>query len=504
MATAYGLTSQGWNGKPTSVIHSEVDTGLQKILGASAGTEPDGTIPLSGMAGQLKVLIVDGFASNWQLLEMLQASIDPSQADDDAQDRVCAISGVQRHPAEFSTSTVACTGVPGTPLAPARRLTTNDASATPFDSQPALLAADPNYPSSTIAAVAAWAQSTNYALGARVTANGNVYQCTVAGVSLGSGAGPAGTSLTTPIADGGATWRFLGAGTGAVDVVFIAETAGPLGAAAYLLTTIATPVNGWNGAANPIAAIPGALQETNSALRVRRDAEVTLSGNGTADAVGAKLLAVNQGSTDPNHQPPSAVKVLFNDTDVTNANGLPPHSVEAIVSGGTDADIALAIWQAVGVGTDTYGNISSTIIDEEGNPQAVRWTRPIPKSIYVVGTVYYDASKWPATGAPALVVQAALSALLTFGASFPVGTSVRSSRLAAAVIEEPSALDTSGLAIAPAPAGSIAAPGILDVAPLNIGLSPAPGSSAPVSIGVRERATFDAVFTTFTAVAETP
>lgn len=56
---------------------------------------------------------------------------------------------------------------------------------------------------------AAWAQSTAYVKNYRVTANGNVYRCLVAGTSNSTGTGPSGTG--SPIADGAGslTWAFV-------------------------------------------------------------------------------------------------------------------------------------------------------------------------------------------------------------------------------------------------------------------------------------------------------
>jgi hypothetical protein len=501
----WGLTSVGWLSKPLDVISDEIDAGLRKILGDSAGTEPDGSIPLRSMAGQLKVLLVDGFGGQWDKLQAVVSALDPSQAVDSAQDVLCSITATVREAAEFSVAIGTCTGAPLTAL-PVGRVATVGVGGARFDSQQAIDAADPNFPSSTIAALPAWAVATNYKLGDRVTANGNAYQCVVAGASAGAGTGPAGTVRGIPIVDGGATWNFLGVGIGAVDVKFIAEVAGTVRALANSLTEIATPINGWTGITNVIDAGLGQLQESNAALRLRRDAELAAPGNSTPDAIRARILAVNQGSLDANHQPPTSVKVLFNDKDVPDADGLPPHSVEVIVAGGTDEDIALAIWNCVAAGTATYSGTghSTTVIDAQGNQQIVNWTRPVAVPIYVVATVYYDASKWPLVGAPALVEQAALSALLTFGDSYPVGQSVRALPLGAAIVDGPSQVDSAGVAVVPAPAGSSAAPGLLDVSPLNIGTAPAPGTSAPVTIGVREFAQFNSANITLTAVAEAP
>ena len=37
-------------------------------------------------------------------------------------------------------------------------------------------------------------------------------------------------------------------------------------------------------------------------------------------------------------------KIYENDTNVTDGNGLPAHSIAPIVDGGTDADVAMAIY----------------------------------------------------------------------------------------------------------------------------------------------------------------
>jgi hypothetical protein len=58
----------------------------------------------------------------------------------------------------------------------------------------------------------AWAATTGYAVGARVINGTNLYSCTTAGTSAGSG-GPSGTGAT--IADGSCVWAFVSASAGA-------------------------------------------------------------------------------------------------------------------------------------------------------------------------------------------------------------------------------------------------------------------------------------------------
>lgn len=72
-----------------------------------------------------------------------------------------------------------------------------------------------NYPLAVTGTARPWAQSTSYSVGNVVTANGNLYQCAVAGTSSASGTGPSGLPGTSPddvhtasLTDGSVSWRF--------------------------------------------------------------------------------------------------------------------------------------------------------------------------------------------------------------------------------------------------------------------------------------------------------
>lgn len=487
-ATGYGVTPQGFVGKPLSVVSSEIDSDLKAILGESAGTEADGSIPPASLAGQLKALVVDGIAEQWDGQQAVYSSFDPNQANDASQDAVCALSGTLREAERQSIATGLCVGVLNTAL-PAGREVTVTGTGTRFSA-----------PAATLTAATAWAGTTTYNIGDRVTNNGNVYVCRTGGVSAGSG-GP--TTTASDITDNTVHWRYLGAGTAVAVVLFTAEAAGPFGATAGTLVNIATPVTGWNAVYNENDAVVGQYEESNAALRARRDAEVAAAGNTTRDSIRANVLAVNQGSTDPNHQPPSSVEVFVNDTDITDANGVPPHSIEVLVLNGTSADIAQAIWNSKGAGTATTGGTSATAIDSEGNSQTVYFTRPTQVPIYIVATARYDASAWPA-GSDSIVAQRAISAILTKTQNWPIGQDVRISPLISAVLAGPSETDSSGAAVVPASAGAAAAPGILELDPIYIGTSPAPSTSTQVTIDARSIATFSSTNLAITASTESP
>lgn len=501
MSITYGLTSTGFVSKPLAEVEAEIDAALQAgPLGASAGTEPDGTIPLDTAAGQLKVIWTDGISAMWDLLQAVYASFDPNSATGVSQDAICAITGTIREPVEYSAVTATCTGTPLTVLPAGRRAQVKTTGAY-FDSvAPA-----------TIVVAPVWAPATPYVVGNRVgspsTGATNVYQCITAGTSAG-GTGPTGTGAD--ITDNTAHWKWLGAGAGVIDVTFSAEVAGQIGANVGDLSVIATPVAGWSNVTNLLAASVGQLQESDAALRVRRNEELAIGATSTQEAIRSAILRVNQNSTDALHVPVKACTVFHNDTDVTDANGVPPHSVEVLALYGdgvtdvptTDQDIANAVFANVAAGIATYGNQTASVTDSQLNVQTVRWSKPVAVPIYIVATVYYDPAQWP-PGSSALVVQTAKSAIVTYGDNFSIGTSVRMAALSQAFFDGPAATDITGTAII-APPGSLPTTGVLDVTPLYFGTAPSPVSSTVVTITSRQLATFNLANVTITATSESP
>lgn len=463
MSLTYGVTPAGFVGKPADVVDTELDNGLKTILGASAGTASDGTIPLDTFAGQLKTLLADAVSSQWDLQQGVYSSFDPNANGGAAQDAVGSITGTKRQPAAFSTVTAACTGTPLTIL-PAGRVAIVQKTGSRFDS----------LTTETITLVNSWAATTGYALTDRVTNVSKVYQCITAGTSAGAG-GPTGTS--TDITDGSVHWKYLGDGTGAVDVVFECEVAGQIAALAGDLNTIGTPVGGWNNVVNLLDAVQGHTLESDFVFRVRRDAEVTADAAAIPNAIRAAVLAIVD-----TLNPIVSCTVFYNDGDVTDGDGLPPHSVNVLVLGGSNTEIANVIFNQIGAGIASYGATSVSVVDSAGNSQTVNFDRPTPVPIYVIANVTYDPLTFPSPDdlsvGEALIADA-IALYAENPLNYPVGKSVRASALEAQVFDGPTE------------EGGSPVPGILDVTDLFIGIAPSPGSSATIVIASHEVATFD-------------
>jgi hypothetical protein len=172
---------------------------------------------------------------------------------------------------------------------------------------------------------------------------------------------------------------FTAPSDGTHELVFVAENSGPV-AAPTGVYVIATPINGWTQLQHPGSppAIIGREIDNDETLRERREAQLTASGSSTVDAIAADLLELAA---------IESVRMFENVTNITDANGLPPHSFEAVIldSAADDDEIAQRIWDSKPAGIRSYGSgsESGTAIDENGDSQVVAFTRVTTKNVWL-------------------------------------------------------------------------------------------------------------------------
>ncbi|EMU5462846.1 baseplate J/gp47 family protein, partial [Salmonella enterica] len=121
---------------------------------------------------------------------------------------------------------------------------------------------------------------------------------------------------------------------GTVTVTAICSNSGVVAALAGTITTINTPTRGWTSVTNPAAATVGAPAETDAELRIRQGQSVAIPSITPFEGVDGSIANI-AGVT--RH------KLYENDTGKTDGNGLPPHSISAIVDGGDVTEIARTI-----------------------------------------------------------------------------------------------------------------------------------------------------------------
>lgn len=343
----FGLLPTGFVPKTTQIVIAEMSEDIKGIEGPSFDTS-DGSA-----AGELFGIVGAAVGELWEVAQQLASSTDRDSATGVSLDAIGALTGTIRDAAFNSTVVATLTGDPLTLISIGFTGTTASTGA-PFKATE----------NTVLVALAAWTISTFYALGARVTHAAQCYQCTVAGTSAGSG-GPTGES--TAITDGTVTWAWLGAGTAAVDAKLTAVASGAVVAGVRDLTVIGNPTVGLLHITNLAASVAGDLVEADPPYRIRQVEELAGEGAATAAAVRAKLLAIT-GVT--------AAHVFMNLTDTTDADGVPPHAVEALVQGGDDQEIVDLLGEEVVTGITTVGTSSGSHTDSEGTTFTVRFSRP--------------------------------------------------------------------------------------------------------------------------------
>jgi uncharacterized phage protein gp47/JayE len=236
--------------------------------------------------------------------------------------------------------------------------------------------------------------------------------------------------------------------------LFEAETTGPVRADAGSLTVIAEPVAGWVSVSNPADAVLGRNEETDSELRTRRLEELSARGSSYVDAIRADLLQVTG---------VESCTVLENATDVTDGNGLPPHSVEAIVFGTySGGDVAEALFKVKPAGIQAHGATSVSVTDSQGITHAIKYTAPTALPVYLV--LNLTGISGIAPGSTALK-----QAIADWGNSLAVGQDVIASQIVGQIFKQP---------------------GIVDASVLQ-GLTVGPTGSFTITVGTRQVASFD-------------
>ena len=149
---------------------------------------------------------------------------------------------------------------------------------------------------------------------------------------------------------------------------------GPVIALAGTITEIDTPITGWATVTNLADADEGTDEETDVELRARRERSVAKNSQAIVDVLYSTVRNID-GVTQ--------TVVLENDTNAVDGNGLPPHSFEVIVVGGTNVEIGDAIWLKKPAGILSHGDVTVQILDSQGLPHDISFTRPTEVDIYV-------------------------------------------------------------------------------------------------------------------------
>jgi len=115
--------------------------------------------------------------------------------------------------------------------------------------------------------------------------------------------------------------------------------------------------------------------ESDASARARITSSLSGRGAGSYDALVGALLNVPAVSM--------KYKLYINESNSTDANGIPGHTIALVTYAGNQARVAKALFDTKAPGVGTYGSVSETVQDANGNNHTVYFSRPTYKMTYV-------------------------------------------------------------------------------------------------------------------------
>ena len=183
------------------------------------------------------------------------------------------------------------------------------------------------------------------------------------------------------------------------------------------INVIETPVVGLSNVNNFETGTLGRNTETDADARIRREESLGVIGSGgTLIAITSRLVDEIDGV--------ETATGFQNDDDVVDGEGRPAHSIEILISGtdtpDVDQEVADLLYEIKGHGIQTYGNISKTTVDLNGNSQTVKFSRATEKYLHLdIEIELNPESTFPVDG-----VNDIKDSIVAFGATFEAGQDV--------------------------------------------------------------------------------
>ena len=147
--------------------------------------------------------------------------------------------------------------------------------------------------------------------------------------------------------------------------------------------------------------------ETDASVRARIRTSLAARSTNSYDALYAAVMTAKSIED---------AKVYVNDTDTTDANGIPAHNIAVVTKYGTTKTVAQAIFDHKPPGIGTYGSTTGTAKDAAGNSYQIKFTRYTDRLVFI----YPFISVLPG-GDQAAIEAAVLSAVHGFIDKFKIG-----------------------------------------------------------------------------------
>lgn len=170
-------------------------------------------------------------------------------------------------------------------------------------------------------------------------------------------------------------------------VTFLTQDYGKITLPNGIVTKMVNNIAGFTAVTNLLEPTYGRLEETDEELRQSYLAKSAIRSSGMIEGITSKLINNVAGV--------ESATGYENDTDMTDGEGRPPHSIEIVVDGGETESIAEVIFSEKAAGIQTCGNVSYDVVTAYGDIVTVRFNRPEYIYVWVKVTLDADASALP-------------------------------------------------------------------------------------------------------------
>lgn len=406
--TKYGLTSEGFKRKRLTDIVQSINSRLADSLGTTIQTSSNSVL------GQLVGVFAFEIADLWEQQENAYNAMYPSTAQGASLSNAAGLAGLQLIPAENTTLVATCFGSELTEIPYNAQITDGTYTYSCTDVYAQILSSRASVVSLKLDGTVT--EGTTYS----ITVDDETYTHTaVSGdtadsilIDLASQSTYTDRTFTVnnsvlmiTMTDQRNTMNVINTANTVISSIgspfnFRCETAGAITPAIGSVNQIVTSYAGWDSVENNVPASTGRDAETDISLRERWAKSIYHRASGMTEAITAALYDVD-GVT--------FAQTYENDTNSTDGDGRPPHSIEAIVQGGALQDIAKTIWRVHAGGITTYGSITQTIYDSQDIPHEISFNRPTLVPIYLQITVTANPEKELSAAAISLIKSAIIA-----------------------------------------------------------------------------------------------
>ena len=390
----YGVTPTGFVKKRLDKIIEDIQTELTNELGFDVSLNPQSA---------LNVFITnqaDRLAQLWEVAEQVYYAHYPSSAEGINLDNAGQFAGLTREGDQRSKYLVLCTGTDGTAIPKGSIIASTTAPKVLFTLLSDKEISRLSFNKATVRVVSV-VEKENYT----VTINGSSYSY-LAGSSeteasiingLASSIADAGFTVTAKdklleiscnsdtisnkleLSDNLTTEKVSSL------ILWESEDFGKFVLPKNSITDIVTTIAGFDSCYNLSVPFYGRLRETDIEFRQSLLKKIASRSSGMLESITSAILENVAGAV--------GATAYENTGDDNDGSGIPPHSIEVVVDGGDNAEIASIILNTKAAGIGTHGNVSVDVPTSFGDTVTVRFNRPEPVYVWYKVAIMRNSSQ---------------------------------------------------------------------------------------------------------------